>query len=219
MENTKKTVKLYTYKMALMNLNFKARQMSNDAISVYEKDMGIIENTPITLGINWAGCGTQSTEDAEKFAVTMIKVVNMVENFEYNGYTIDYSEDKAQEEAPKAEAKPVEKPAEKKEVKGITEKEEKVLRAIIAESNFNFNKVDLTKSWDEQVFESGYFEAFADTRDYGCGLSKQASRGVFGNLSKKGLITLSEDENGDGSPLTWIIINEKNFNNIKKVLG
>lgn len=207
-----KKVKYEDYRMALMELNFKARQMSDNSISVYE-DMPTFE-TKIKLGINWAGCGTKSAEDTEKFAATLIKIVGMVEAFQYNGYEIDYVE-----EAPKAEAKPVEKPAEKKEVKGITEKEEKVLRAIIAESNFNFNKVDLTKSWDEQVFESGYFEAFADTRDYGCGLSKQAARGVFGNLSKKGLITLSEDENGDGRPLTWIIINEKNFNNIKKVIG
>lgn len=211
MENTKKTVKFNTYKMALMNLNFKARQISDNAISVYEKDMRIIENTPITLGINWAGCGTQSTEDAEKFVVAMMKIVSMVENFEYNGYTIDYSMD---EEAFKVEEKPVEK-----KVEGITEKEEKVLRAIIAESNFNFNTVDLTKNWDEQVFESGHYEAFADTKDYGCGLSKEAARGVFGSLLKKGLISLAEDEDGNGRPLTWIIIDEEEFNKIKKVLG
>lgn len=103
--------------------------------------------------------------------------------------------------------------------RSLCEKEEKVLRAIIAESNFNCNTIDLTKSWDEQVLESGYYEAFADTRDYGCGLSKGAARGVFGSLSKKGLIELAEGEGGDGKPFTWIIIKEEEFNKINKVLG
>lgn len=202
-----KKVKYEDYKMALMELNFKARQMSDNSISVYE-DMPTFE-TKIKLGINWAGCGTKSAEETEKFAATLIKVVGMVESFQYNGYEIEYAED---------EAKPVEK-VEKKEAKGVSEKEEKVLRAIIAESNFNMCKVDLTKSWDEQVFESGYYEAFADTKDYGCGLSKGAARGVFGSLSKKGLIELAEGEGGDGKPFTWIIIKEEEFNKIKKVLG
>ena len=202
-----KKVKYEDYKMALMELNFKVRQMSDNSISVYE-DMPTFE-TKIKLGINWAGCGTKSAEETEKFAATLIKVVGMVESFQYNGYEIEYAED---------EAKPVEK-VEKKEAKGVSDKEEKVLRAIIAESNFNMCKVDLTKSWDEQVFENDYFEAFADTKDYGCGLSKGAARGVFGSLSKKGLIELAEGEGGDGKPFTWIIIKEEEFNKIKKVLG
>ena len=204
-----KKVKYEDYKMALMELNFKARQMSDNSISVYE-DMPTFE-TKIKLGINWAGFGTKSAEETEKFAATLIKVVGMVESFQYNGYEIEYAEDEAK-------AKSVEK-VEKKEAKGVSEKEEKVLRAIIAESNFNMCKVDLTKSWDEQVFENDYFEAFADTKDYGCGLSKGAARGVFGSLSKKGLIELAEGEGGDGKPFTWIIIKEEEFNKIKKVLG
>ena len=199
MENTKKTqVSKQIWKEMLMDQNERIEAMSNGCIHVFEKDG--------KAGINWSSVGTQTTEDAEKFASALLKAVGIVENF--NSLI----------EVVKPEVKPVEK-VEKKEAKGVSEKEEKVLRAIIAESNFNMCKVDLTKSWDEQVFESGYYEAFADTRDYGCGLSKGAARGVFGSLSKKGLIELAEGEGGDGKPFTWIIIKEEEFNKIKKVLG
>lgn len=200
MENTKKTqVSKQIWKEMLMSQNERIEEMSNGCIHVFEKDG--------KAGINWSSIGTQTTEEAEKFAATLLKAVGIVENFN----SLIEVEVKA--------TKPVEKPVEKKEAKGVSEKEEKVLRAIIAESNFNMCKVDLSKSWDEQVFESDYFEAFADTKDYGCGLSKGAARGVFGSLSKKGLIELAEGEGGDGKPFTWIIIREEEFNKIKKVLG
>ena len=199
MENTKKTqVSKQIWKEMLMDQNERIEAMSNGCIHVFEKDG--------KAGINWSSVGTQTTEDAEKFASTLLKAVGIIENF--NSLI----------EVVKPEVKLVEK-VEKKEAKGVSEKEEKVLRAIIAESNFNCNTIDLTKSWDEQVLESGYYEAFADTRDYGCGLSKGAARGVFGSLSKKGLIELAEGEGGDGKPFTWIIIKEEEFNKIKKVLG
>lgn len=199
MENTKKTqVSKQVWKEMLMDQNERIEGMSNGCIHVFEKDG--------KAGINWSSTGTQTTEDAEKFASALLKAVGIIENF--NSLV----------EVVKPEAKPAEK-AEKKEAKGVSEKEEKVLRAIIAESNFNCNTIDFTKSWDEQVLESGYYEAFADTRDYGCGLSKGAARGVFGSLSKKGLIELAEGEGGDGKPFTWIIIKEEEFNKIKKVLG
>lgn len=199
MENTKKTqVSKQIWKEMLMDQNERIEAMSNGCIHVFEKDG--------KAGINWSSVGTQTTEDAEKFASALLKAVGIIENF--NSLV----------EVVKPEAKLVEK-AEKKEAKGVSEKEEKVLRAIIAESNFNCNTIDLTKSWDEQVLESGYYEAFADTKDYGCGLSKGAARGVFGSLSKKGLIDLAEGEGGDGKPFTWIIIREEEFNKIKKVLG
>lgn len=200
MENTKKTqVSKQIWRELLLDQNERIEEMSSGCIHVFEKDG--------KAGINWSSIGTQTTEDAEKFAATLLKAVGIIENFN----SLIEVEVKAE--------KPVEKPMEKKEVKGVSEKEEKVLRAIIAESNFNCNTIDLTKSWDEQVFESGYFEAFADTKDYGCGLSKGAARGVFGSLSKKGLIDLAEGEGGDGKPFTWIIIREEEFNKIKKVLG
>lgn len=96
----------------------------------------------------------------------------------------------------------------------LTEKEEMVLKAIIAESNFNCCSLDLSKSWEEQNLENFTFWAFADVKDYGCGMSKTQTRAIFGSLSKKHMICLSED-----GPDTWIIIEEDEFNNIKKVLG
>lgn len=200
MENTKKTqVSKQIWRELLLDQNERIEEMSSGCIHVFEKDG--------KAGINWSSIGTQTTEDAEKFAATLLKAVGIIENFN----SLIEVEVKAE--------KLVEKPTEKKEAKGVSEKEEKVLRAIIAESNFNCNTIDLTKSWDEQVFESGYFEAFADTKDYGCGLSKGVARGVFGSLSKKGLIDLAEGEGGDGKSFTWIIIREEEFNKIKKVLG
>lgn len=219
MEN-KKVAKV-TYRNALMELCFKAREMSDCSISVYE-DMAFGSNI-VKLGINWSACGTKTPEETEKFAVTLIKVVQMVESFPYLGYEVEY------EEAPKAETSTKQyetKEEVKKEVEkavkanGITEKEEKVLRAIISESNFNCNSLDVSKSWEEQSLEdSDAFWAFADVKDYGCGMTKGQTRGIFGSLSKKNLIELAEDEGGDGKSFTWIVIREENFNNIKKVLN
>lgn len=108
----------------------------------------------------------------------------------------------------------VEEQVEEQAESKLTEKEENVLKAIIAESNFNFNKLDLSKSWEEQRLEDeDHFWAFADVNDYGCGLSKKACAGVFGSLAKKHLIELNDD---DGT--NWIIISEEHFNNIKAVL-
>lgn len=216
-----KKVKYKDYRMAAMELFFKARQMSDNSISVYE-DMAFGSNI-IKLGINWAGCGTKTPEETEKFAVTLIKVVQMVESFPYLGYEVEY------EEAPKVEVstkqyetkEEVRKEIEKAiKANGITEKEEKVLRTIIAESNFNCNSLDVSKSWEEQSLEDpDAFWAFADVKDYGCGMTKGQTRGIFGSLSKKNLIELVEDESEYGKPFTWIIIREENFNNIKKVLN
>lgn len=203
MENTKKTqVSKQIWKEMLMDQNERIEGMSNGCIHVFEKDG--------KAGINWSSVGTQTTEDAEKFASALLKAVGIIENF--NSLV----------EVVKPEVKPVEK-AEKKEAKGVSEKEEKVLRSIISGSNFNADKIDITKSWEENLkyLEDGVcFNAFADVQDYGCGMTKGQTRGVFGSLSKKNLIGLMEDEGGWGQPpVTWIVINEDNFNNIKKVLG
>lgn len=101
----------------------------------------------------------------------------------------------------------------------LTEKEEKVLRAIIKESNFNINSLDITKSWNEQILEDPEtFWAFADVNDYGCGMSKAQTRAIFGSLVKKNLISITEDDNGE-NVVSWITIDEKQFNSIKAMLG
>lgn len=96
----------------------------------------------------------------------------------------------------------------------LTEKEEMVIRAIIAESNFNCNKLDITKSWEEQRLEGEMFWAFADVKDYGCGMGKQETRGVFGSLVKKGCMDVCDDDS-----CTWITIDEKQFNRIREYLA
>lgn len=108
----------------------------------------------------------------------------------------------------------VEEQVERKEELNLTEKEEMVLRAIINESNFNFNHLDLTKDWEDQRLENpDSFWAFGDTKDYGCGLSKHACSGVFSSLDKKGFISIFNEDN-----TSWIVIDEKAFNKIKAVL-
>lgn len=105
-----------------------------------------------------------------------------------------------------------------KSSKKLTEKEEKVLRAIIAESNFNMCTLDVTKSWEEQILEGDIFSAFADVDDYGCGMSKAQTRAIFGSLVKKNLICITDDDNGENIAY-WITIDEEQFNNIKKMIG
>ena len=96
----------------------------------------------------------------------------------------------------------------------LTEKEKMVLTAIISESDFNFNHLDITKDWEEQRLENGEsYWCFASVKDYGCGMDKQAVRGVFGSLHKKGLIDFDDSYGTD-----WIVIYEENFRRIKEVL-
>ena len=102
-----------------------------------------------------------------------------------------------------------------KEKVTLTEKENMVLRAIISSgSNFNGDRLDLAKSWEEQELESSHaFHAFADCRDYGCGLDNQACRGIFGSLVKKDLIKICFDE------VYWLLIGKKEFDRIKNAIN
>ena len=102
----------------------------------------------------------------------------------------------------------------------FTEKEKQVIEAIMAESNFNCDSIDINKSWAEnsETFESGgSFFAIADS-DYRCGMTVPQMRAIFSSLSKKGCITIQADE-CNGRPFNWIVIYEDNFANIKKEMG
>ena len=119
-------------------------------------------------------------------------------------------------EVKEVEEAKVEIKAEAQEVKTctLTDKEQAVLEAIMSKSNFNYDSIELDKSWEEQKLEDGEtFWAFADTKDYGCGMDKQAVRGIFGSLEKKGLIMIVKED------VTWIVIHEEEFENIKKAYG
>lgn len=102
----------------------------------------------------------------------------------------------------------------------LTEKEEMVLRKICDSSLFNSDRVDLTKSIEDQNWEDrcSYY-SFAETKPYGCGLSHQATRAVFGSLKKKGLIDIWNEEGDFSYPeVTWLTIGRKEFGNIQKTV-
>lgn len=103
----------------------------------------------------------------------------------------------------------------------LTEKEEMVLRSIMEESNFNCDSVDIMKSWNEQRLENREeYWAFADVKDYGCGMEKQQVRAIFGSLQRKGLITLTFEKGEFGmASVTWLTIDEEQFNRIREYLA
>lgn len=61
------------YRELIQGLNEKAAEFSNDMVHVFEKDG--------RAAINWSSVGTQHTEDAEKFGISLLKIIGMVENF------------------------------------------------------------------------------------------------------------------------------------------
>ena len=100
---------------------------------------------------------------------------------------------------------------------------EKTLIPHLMYSTFNGDWIDLEKSWSEQEpFECGdYFESIVETREYAkeSKLSVETVKGVLGSLVKKGLITLVDDVDPDDKPMSWLWINEEQFNEIKKGLA
>lgn len=98
----------------------------------------------------------------------------------------------------------------------LTANEKMVLDKIMAKSNFNGDRIDITKGWEHQYLEDPEkYWGFADVNDFGCGLSRQATRAIFGSLCKKGLIHIWKD---DDENFSWLTIDEENFENIKQVV-
>lgn len=73
MESKITEVNYKIYRDLIQGLNEKATELSNDMVHVFEKDG--------KAAINWSSVGTQHVEDAEKFGISLLKVVGMVENF------------------------------------------------------------------------------------------------------------------------------------------
>lgn len=71
-------------------LSQKVYKLTNGNITVYELTNGI-ENEAIQMGINWASVGTVSSNKAVAFAEKIITVSQLVENYKYNGYIVDYT--------------------------------------------------------------------------------------------------------------------------------
>lgn len=98
----------------------------------------------------------------------------------------------------------------------LTANEKMVLDKIMARSNFNCDTIDITKEWKEQELEDPeQYWGFATVKDFGCGLSKQATRAIFGSLVKKGLIHVWDE---DGEKFSWLTIDEECFEKIKQVV-
>lgn len=102
----------------------------------------------------------------------------------------------------------------------ITDKEREFLKMTVFQpSNFNFDELDFTKSWEEQRLEDGLtWWSFGEASDYNWKGSKKVWSGLCSSLEKKGLIRTMEDDNGFES-FIWLAINEDQFNNIKKEFG
>lgn len=101
----------------------------------------------------------------------------------------------------------------------LTNKEQVLLNYIAnTESNFDFCKLDFSKEWDDQVLES-VFQTIVDLEEIATatGLKKNTIKGLLGSLSKKNFIGTMDDTDGYGKPMSWVIINEDYFNNIKAI--
>lgn len=150
---------------------------------------------------------TDDRKDAEETRLTMIK---QVEGGAIRLETFEEEEEKAMIECIETMKKD-----------RLTENERRVLEAIMEESNFNGDSLDITKSWNEQSLENeDQFEAFADVKDYGCGMERQVVRGIFGSLSKKGLMTITKDDGClSAPPCYWLTIDERQFDRIREYMG
>lgn len=99
----------------------------------------------------------------------------------------------------------------------ITELEAAMLKDIITDTGYNFDRLDTSLPWEEQRLESAYgYEGLVETkaRAKRCGVTVNVAKGVLGSLQKKGLIEISHDD-----PTDWIFIDEKQFNAIKVALA
>ena len=103
----------------------------------------------------------------------------------------------------------------------LTANETKLLESFISGSAFNGDKLDLTKSWNEQLLEcEDYWMEIADIKSYASLLNtdKNGARGVLGSLTKKGIIGVTPDE-VNGEPFWWVTINEDGFNKLKEAFA
>ena len=94
MENTQeiKTVNYREYRRELFELQRKYERRGNNRphVEIFELS-GVLENSSIQLGVNWAAIGTVSPEETEEFAHALLTAAEDCRNFKYNGYVIDWS--------------------------------------------------------------------------------------------------------------------------------
>ena len=101
----------------------------------------------------------------------------------------------------------------------MTDRELNLLKYIISENHFNGDKLDLTKSWQEQDLESEFsYMTIAELNEYNklLGTNNAGSRAVLGSLVKKSLLSTGQDT--EDKSVYWIYIDEEQFNKIKEIL-
>lgn len=102
----------------------------------------------------------------------------------------------------------------------LTDKERIVLSEILDGSLFNTDRIDISKDWESQELEdSSCYWSIADAETYGKGMNSKATGAIFGSLMRKGLIGLVADRDMDGKHMSWIVIERREFDAIKIVLG
>lgn len=101
----------------------------------------------------------------------------------------------------------------------LTDNEKILVQYATCLSDFNGDKLDFSKNWEEQRLENeDYFFDIVDVKCYAkhLKLSVNQTKGVLGSLAKKDLVTLADDIDGDDKPMTWLRVYEDNFNKIKE---
>lgn len=83
-----KTVDYREYLKALKALRTELRiQTGGCHVEVFELNT---DEQPVQLGVNWSSIGTVDTDSAKDFAAAIANAASLVEDFEYNGYMVEY---------------------------------------------------------------------------------------------------------------------------------
>ena len=95
------TINYKKYRKAFIELQGKAYELyvedkeNNPDINIPHIDISDVcrDDDIVELSINWSCCGSVSISTAELFMTRFNKVIEMVNNFPYNGYMLMYGED------------------------------------------------------------------------------------------------------------------------------
>lgn len=104
----------------------------------------------------------------------------------------------------------------------LTPREQALIKLMTACSEFNNDSLDFSKPWSDQKLEfEEFFEDVIDIKYYAKELKLEANiiKGILGSLAKKNMVQLVNDIDGDDKPMTWLLVYENNFNNIREGLA
>lgn len=104
----------------------------------------------------------------------------------------------------------------------LTKREQDLIKLMTSYSEFNNDSLDFSKPWHEQKLEvDEFFEDVIDVKYYAKELKLNTNiiKGILGSLAKKNMIQLVNDIDGDDKPMTWLLVYENHFNNIREGLA